>query len=578
MKYLFLSPYGVVHDWRFSEYQIQKILSSSNEIAIIKCNSVLHNHCMAIKAYTQNKFYKNNFFFNRICKRCRFNQKEYSKNYKSFAIDDYISEFDIKIVEEILLNINKNNFINFEYENIKIGRISIFDSMLLYKKDNMIFSSEEFLEIKKTINTLLLFQLALKKISKKFSPDVVICQNGNYSLSKLFTDYFHKKKVDCYAWEASTHHLNRFNKIFITKNDMNFGINSMKKNWNFNLRNNNKFISKKNIESVNTHFETVIDAMALRSFSKKYSSNEKTVREYFSINRKKIILLSTSSWDEVIGTYVLKGYDIDSLLIFKRQSEWVRKCINYFSNHADYQLIIRPHPRDYNNFNSELMVFLNKLKSLPANIIINKPQDKISLYSILKDTSLVLNAWSTLGMEAGILNIPVLSISDELIAYPREIEHYQSNENDYFCKINNLLLLNDYKFNLIQCKNFYNFMTVFLDYSNLTLDIKQKKSYFILAKIFDKLSIIFLKRSFLKKFMGKSIRIEENHRILDSFFNRRNNTLNEVSDNFQFNIKEKANNHDYIKGFISLTKKILNKNENTILSKKVDSLLNENKF
>jgi hypothetical protein len=578
MKYLFLSPYGAVHDWRFSEYQIQKILSSSNEVAIIKCNSILHNHCMAIKALTQNKFFKNSFYVNRICKRCCFNQKQYSKNYKSFTIDDYISDLDNKIVSKILLNINKNNFINFEYDKIKIGRISIFDSMLLYKKDNMSFSTEEFIEIKKTISTLLLFVFALKKISKEYTPDIVICQNGNYSLSKLFTDYFHRKKVDSYAWEASTHHLNRFDKIFITKNDMNFGINSMKKNWNFNLRNNKKFITRKNIESVNTHFKTVIDAKALRSFSKKYSYNEKTVREYFGISKKKIILLSTSSWDEVIGTYVLKGYDIDSLLIFKRQSEWVRKCINFFSNHTDCQLIIRPHPRDYNNFNSELMVFLNKLKALPVNITINKPQDKISLYSILKDTSLVLNAWSTLGMEAGILNIPVLSISDELIAYPREIEHYQNNENAYFRKINNLLLLNDYKFNMIQCKNFYNFMTVFLDYSNLTLDIKKTQSSFVLAKIFDKLSIPILKKGFLKNFMGKSIRIEENQRILDNFFNNRNNTLNEVSYNFKFDNKEKANDNDYINGFLDLSKKILNKIDNTVLSKKVNNLLNDNKF
>jgi hypothetical protein len=181
-------------------------------------------------------------------------------------------------------------------------------------------------------------------------------------------------------------------------------------------------------------------------------------------------------------------------------------------------------------------------------------------------------------MEAGILNIPVLSISDELIAYPREIEHYQNNENAYFRKINNLLLLNDYKFNMIQCKNFYNFMTVFLDYSNLTLDIKKTQSSFVLAKIFDKLSIPILKKSFLKNFMGKSIRIEENQRILDNFFNNRNNTLNEVSYNFKFDNKEKANDNDYINGFLDLSKKILNKIDNTVLSKKVNNLLNDNKF
>jgi len=576
MKYLFLSPYGAVHDWRFSEYQIQELLSLNNEVAIIKCNSILHNSCMAIKAHTQNKLYNNKFFINKVCKRCQFNQKEYSKKYESFIIDDFILSSDIEIINNILLNVNKNNFLNFEYENIKIGRISVFDSMLLYKKDSMNFSNQEFEEIKRRINTLLIFQFSLKKISKKFNPDFVIYQNGNYSLSKLFCDYFNQKGINGYAWEASMHNNNRFDKIFITKNDMNFGINYLKKNWKLDLKNN--CISKKNIDSVNSHFDTVINAKALRSFSRKIAPNEKSLRNFFNINKKKIILLSASSWDEVIGTYILKGYDIDNLLIFKKQSEWIRKCIEFFSGYNDYQLIIRPHPRDYNNENSELMQFINNLEKLPKNITINRPEDKISLYTILKDTSFVLNAWSTLGSEAGILNIPVLSISDELINYPKEIEHYQSNDDDYFNEIKKLFLLNDCKFNLVQCKNFYNFMSIYVDHSNLFFDFKKKDLQFFIAKTFDKLSLPFLKKSFLRNFSPKSASIERNSQILDNFFKNRKNTLNDIYGNLGFDEKEKANNIDYIKGFIKLSKTILIKDEDTILSKKVNNLLNENKF
>jgi len=65
---------------------------------------------------------------------------------------------------------------------------------------------------------------------------------------------------------------------------------------------------------------------------------------------------------------------------------------------------------------------------------------------------------------------------------------------------------------------------------------------------------------------------------LDKFFKNRKNTLNDIYGNLGSDEKEKANNIDYIKGFIKLSKTILIKDEDTILSKKVNNLLNENKF
>ena len=567
MKYLFLSPYGVINDWRFAENQLQKTISLNNDVAIITCGSILKKSCVAIKAHTEK--YKNNFFRKRICNRCISNQTKYSDGFKTFAIENYLEKNDYNLISKNLDQLNKDNFVNFKFENMELGKRSLFENMLIFKKNDLLFSDKQFLEIKNTIESLLIFVIAIKRISKEFHPDFVISQNGNYSLSSTFNNYFKQLGSVAYSWEASNHYLYRTQKLLISKNHNNFGLNSIKNNWRLKLCNNK--VSKKNLTNVNSHFRTIINAKALRNFSKSYKKNEDSARDFFKIKEKKIALLNTSSWDEIIGTYILRDININKLIIFKSQEEWVQKCIKFFSNHKDISLIIRPHPRDFYNKNSNLMNYIKNLNDLPKNILINTPNDQISLYSILKDTNLVLNSWSTLGMEAGILNIPVISISDELNLYPKEIGYFMENENLYFQKIEQLILSNNEEFNLEQCKNFYNFLSAYLDYSNLNLDIKRNKFTFLMSRLFDKLSLPFINKGLQANFMGESKLIKKNNKFLNTFFEKKFDTLCDMRESYQDNLLN-INDKDYIESFIVLSSIILEKNDNCILSRKISKL------
>ena len=288
--------------------------------------------------------------------------------------------------------------------------------------------------------------------------------------------------------------------FFLTKNDNNFGLNYIKIIGLIYLK---KEVSKKNLSSVNDHFKTIFQLKRLEVFQKKYSSNEKSVREYYNIKENKIILLCTSSWDEVIGTYILKNKNLRNLLIFKDQSEWLDKVINYFKNYKNYRLIIRPHPRDYFNKNSEVNNYLKKINKLPENVTLNIPEHKISLYTILKDVDLVLNSWSTLGLEAGILNVPVVSISKELLIYPTEIEYFQDDEKRYFLKVEEILNNNSNLFDLKYCKNFYNYMVALIEHSSIDLELNRNTHLYFFYKLINKASFFLTYNSILKRYLVK---------------------------------------------------------------------------
>lgn len=513
MKYLFLSPYGAIDDWKFSEFQLQKILSSNNEIYLIGCQNILKKSCIAIKAHSN--FYKNDYLKNKICKRCIKNQKDYGKKYKIFYLENYITKEDQLLVNSELLKINANNFVEYKFANYEIGKIALFETMLIFKKNKLEFTKNEFQIIKDTIFDTILFYLALKKIYKDIEPDIGIFQNGSYSLSKLFNNFLIDMKKKSYAWDCSLNYHDNFSKLFIKKNDNNYGINYIKNNWSLKLK--DRPITKDNIKNVNKHFKSLINAKTLRNFSKRYNHSDKDLKDIYNISEKKIILLCTSSWDEVIATYIYKGVNLDTLLIFKDQNEWLNKCIEFFKSKKDCRLIIRPHPRDFDNKNSDISNFLKNTNTLPNNVTLNLPNHKVSLYTILKDVDLVLNAWSTLGMEAGILNIPTISISKELLVYPAEIENFQRNEKDYFIKINSILDLNNKQFDLELCKNFYNFSTSFMEDNAINLHRKRNNILYFLFKAINKITFFLSIKTYFKDFQGFNNDIKTTNLKLNKF-------------------------------------------------------------
>ena len=142
----------------------------------------LKKSCIDIKAHSN--FYKNDYLKNKICKRCIKNQKDYGKKYKIFYLENYITKEDQLLVNSELLKINANNFVEYKFANYEIGKIALFETMLIFKKNKLEFTKNEFQIIKDTIFDTILFYLALKKIYKDIEPDIGIFQNGSYSLSK----------------------------------------------------------------------------------------------------------------------------------------------------------------------------------------------------------------------------------------------------------------------------------------------------------------------------------------------------------------------------------------------------------
>tara|TARA_X000001036_G_scaffold440108_1_gene494505 strand:- start:5340 stop:6971 length:1632 start_codon:yes stop_codon:yes gene_type:complete len=438
-KVLFFSPYYGIIDWAKNSYFLKKKVFKNSDIRSINCNSIFDENCVAIQAHS-GKFSKQ-----QICKRCISNRKYYNKDNKEFIIEDYINIEDKKNIEKVLKKITRKNFLKFEFQGFKIGRISVHENFIGFRKENFKLNIFEFTQLKKSMRNILFNIFALNKIVKEFKPNILITENGHYSLSRIYVEYFKKLKCKTYVIDASPNNSLRNSSMHMYKNCTFEAQGYLKKNYK-RISNNHK-IKDDGLKISLEHFKYAFLSKALRNYSKKIDSKNIDIRKYFKINQnQKIILLSTSSYDEVTGTSLLYYKNPEKYLLFS-QVDALKKTIKFVTENKNYFLIIRQHPRDSQK--SSVSYFLKSLKNLPSNVRINTIKDGVSVYDILLDTTLVLNSWSSVGLESSVLGIPTFHLTDYFTHFPNfskyDFKYFIDNKSKNF-KFSKKALIDCYKF------------------------------------------------------------------------------------------------------------------------------------
>ena len=117
----------------------------------------------------------------------------------------------------------------------------------------------------------------------------------------------------------------------------------------------------------------------------------------------------------------------------------------------------------------------------------------------------------------GILNVPVVSISKELLIYPTEIEYFQDDEKRYFLKVEEILNNNSNLFDLKYCKNFYNYMVALIEHSSIDLELNRNTHLYFFYKLINKASFFLTYNSILKRYLGKARDLSKMNKILNKF-------------------------------------------------------------
>jgi hypothetical protein len=145
-----------------------------------------------------------------------------------------------------------------------------------------------------------------------------------------------------------------------------------------------------------------------------------------SEDRKTIVAYSSSS-DEIVAIREIlgmfgRGYGCDRRP-FTEQNEWLRGLSDWIGTRSDLQLVIRLHPRigvshRFSSVATEYIKLQGVLASLPTNVFLIKPEEKVSSYNLGEIADAVLVSWTILGLEMARFGVPVVAAFSGRGAYP----------------------------------------------------------------------------------------------------------------------------------------------------------------
>ncbi len=346
------------------------------------------------------------------------------------SFKQYITEEDIKKIEEKASKLNPEELLDYQYLGVNVGDYARASTNRFYLSGqplNLEDSKQVAVLRKKLVNSMFTTKVA-HGVYLKEKPTCVFSLHGVYSTWGPFFDYFRNQNIDVFVYNSTATPLSLGRFVF-THNGRGFDIVG-RDTWNdFKTTP----LSQEEESKVDAYFSARLrgEAIELKMFEKNFDNTPKETLIQ-SLNNKKYlrryVLFSNLTWDSVI--------DISDKGAFENIFAWIDQTIDYFKKHPNYQLIIKPHPSEliWERKNKRVRDYiLEHHPNLPENIKVLKADTPLLAYDLVNQETISLVFGGTLGLELAAQGLPLLNTarshySDAGVSYHvKTLEDYLSS-------------------------------------------------------------------------------------------------------------------------------------------------------
>jgi hypothetical protein len=446
MRVLLFSPNAFITVHTLPEALVAEALQN-NDIELIKvgCDGLYSDYCLSMSAAGIWP-HDNRELKEQVCVKCRRNKLEINKhfNFKSIEISDYLDSSDINEINKIAASIGPDNWLDFVYDSIPVGRYAAYEFLLSYKLNSTALSTEQFIAYKIQLINSLKTLFAGKKIFEIYKPDRFLVYHGLYSVNRIMGALALQNEIPFYSLHAGSHLLHRMSEMTIFSGVKFQYLTGKHSAWHEYKKRN---LNQVQIKRVEEHIQELIDASNVLVYSLGSGIlNSENLKTFFEINEtQKVILALMSSADENYAGTIVGALPPISGSIFTTQLEWIEQLISWAKLHPEVFIIIRVHPREFPNkrenvLSEQAKALKNHFLVLPKNVRVNWPEDDIPIHDLLKIIDLGLNNTSTAGLEILLHGIPVIiHDAQRLIAYPADLNICPQDRAEYFLSIERAL-------------------------------------------------------------------------------------------------------------------------------------------
>lgn len=442
MKILAFAPFCGVYQHSVPESVLLKQLSVENHVLYLTCNRSYQGGCVVMNAngvHVRSEYDKKI----RTCDLCERTQVSVLRknNFQPMYTEEYIEKHELAQIDVLLNGLTAKNFKDFCFNGMPIGRYAYYLVALTYKKGSFNVTPDEFLELKNSVYDCLKTYFIANRVLKKHKPDAVLIYNSFYPINRVFLEVTRQLAISPFYIHAGPNIRHRLSSLVLGRDHHYKIIQEQFKFWDVISK---RTAPKAAFSLIYDHYCELLKAVNPFVYSSSPYESTNNVEYFSNINGRKVVLLTMSSFDERFSAEMIDILEKQKGLLFESQIQWVKETIELFKNKTDCYLIIRVHPREFPNKRDGVLSDHAKslkeyLVDLPENIVVNWPEDNISLYALMEITDLCLNFSSTVGKELVFFGIPVITYATNGLGYPTDLNYLVNSFNEYKRHIHYLL-------------------------------------------------------------------------------------------------------------------------------------------
>lgn len=362
--------------------------------------------------------------FDLPCAECSSYTKEFLKtfNLKYHELRNFVDEKNIKEADEIVKKIEENNYRNFVYNGLNIGKYAETSVQWFLCGGKL----KDDLRTKKIYREFLRSSILIAKTAERMldnvKPDLIIMLNGLFFAERIMWETAKAKKIPVVTYERG---FIIDTVVFEKKHPV--GCFNLDEEWE----------KYKNVSLTKDENKTLDDYLldrtkgerSIEQYWPKVEEDKNKIIQFLNIdkNKKVVILFSNILWDTALQ---------DKDTAFANMGEWIIETINYFMKNPDKQLIIRVHPAEVRLIGQETTEKVQDLiydyfPELPGNVRIIPSESDISSYVLmsLSDTGIVYT--STAGLELALNGVPSV-VCGETHYMNKGFTYDVADKNEYF--------------------------------------------------------------------------------------------------------------------------------------------------
>lgn len=469
--FLFFSPFMAVWDHVIPELHVAKALEERGHTVIyLGCRGLYERQCVAMSGYGLSESSPIDQK-RKICELCSHRRTQVlMSGRKLYFLDDFLSPADFEQTDRLVKSMSVQQILSFQFQGIPIGKVSLYEYLLHAKKKDLIFSELETEHCRIHFRNSLLTATAFQKFYSGISFDQVMMYNTLYSVNAVITKLTQALSKPVYFLHHGLSLADRNHKIIFGQNAT---VDFLKATSNFWSERPGQVPTADQYASITNHFLELIRGTSPFAYSAAVNSQGNIPQTLRIPQGKKVVVVSMSSGDERLAAEVTGWVPVYPRL-FPTQVEWVQFLLKWARGRHDVHLIFRVHPREFPNkrdsvLSEQAKALQTLLQNLPENVVVNWPEQKISLYDLAEYVDCFLNAWSSVGKEMAQLGFPVVIYSKDLIWYPADLNYIGSTEAEYLEAIDRALAKG---WSIEHSMKVYHWLNYELNLSHL--DLKQK--------------------------------------------------------------------------------------------------------